>query len=305
MHHLSLPIGIFALTCGLLAGAATAHAAPETWVSGTGSDTGNCPSTAPCKTFAYAHTKTNPGGSINVLSSGNFGPLTITKSISIVAQGVEAVINTGAGGAAIIVQGTNIVVALRGLTIDVSGNVGISFVAGSSALHVQNCIIRRTTNGIDFLASSGTSKLDLVDTVVASATNIGINVRPTGSGGVMAALDRVRVESRAATGIFFNGTATTGSIAATVRDSVSAGNFLTGIGAQAGGGGTTFVMIDRSVAVNNGTGIFATGLGVGLRIGNSLVSGNTTGLSGSIFSYLTNKVNGNGTDGSGSTVLHK
>ena len=34
----------------------------------------------------------NNNGAINVLTSGNFGPLTITKPISIVADGVEATI---------------------------------------------------------------------------------------------------------------------------------------------------------------------------------------------------------------------
>lgn len=37
----SLPIGVFAV--GLLAGATTAQAANETWVSGTGADAGTCP----------------------------------------------------------------------------------------------------------------------------------------------------------------------------------------------------------------------------------------------------------------------
>ena len=104
MRHDSLSIGIIAIACGLSINAGTALAANETWVSGTGTDAGNCPRTAPCRTFQFAHDQTNNNGAINVLSSGNFGPVTITKPISIVAEGVEAVINTDAGGAAIIVQ---------------------------------------------------------------------------------------------------------------------------------------------------------------------------------------------------------
>ena len=128
-------IGIFAIACGLLAGQTTARAAPETWVSGTGSNAGNCPITAPCRTFAFAYGQTNNNGAINVLSSGNFGPFTIAKPISIVAEGVEAMINTGAGGAGIIVQaGANAIVSLHGLTIDLHGtnNNGISFVSGAA-----------------------------------------------------------------------------------------------------------------------------------------------------------------------------
>lgn len=43
--HSSL-IGGFAAACGLLASAGVALAAPEAWVSGTGSNTGDCPITA-------------------------------------------------------------------------------------------------------------------------------------------------------------------------------------------------------------------------------------------------------------------
>jgi hypothetical protein len=92
MQYPSLPIGIFAAACGLFANAATAQAGNESWVSGTPSDAGNCPRTAPCRTFQFAHDQTNNNGAINVLTSGNFGPLTITKPISIVADGVEATI---------------------------------------------------------------------------------------------------------------------------------------------------------------------------------------------------------------------
>src|SRR6476620_1479048 len=119
----SLPI---AVAFFLFAHAATAQAAIETWVSGTGTDTGTCPKTAPCRTFAYAHGQTSNNGAINVLTSGNFGPLTITKPISIVADGVEAVINTALPSnptpAAIAINaGTTAVVSLRGLTIDMRG----------------------------------------------------------------------------------------------------------------------------------------------------------------------------------------
>ncbi len=133
MRHRSLSMGFIA--AGLIAGITAAQAANETWVSGTGSDTGTCPRTAPCRTFAFAHDQTNNNGAINVLSSGNFGPLIITKPISIVADGVEAVINTALNGAAINVQaGANAIISLRGLTIDMRGtdNFAIRFVSGAA-----------------------------------------------------------------------------------------------------------------------------------------------------------------------------
>ena len=310
MRHHSLSIGILAVACGLLANATAARAAVDTWVSGTGSNAGSCPITAPCKTFQYAHSQTNANGSINVLSSGSFGPLTITKSISIVADGVEALILSGNNGAAVKIQaGAGDIVSLRGLTIDLRGtaNIGISFFSGA-ALHVHNCVIRRTTDGIRFAPASGTSELTVADSVIADTSQGGILVFPSGSGGAKVVLDRVRMENTSGSGILFTGQATDGSITATVRDSVSAGNGNTGIFADAFGGDTTVVTVDRSAAVNNGTGIFANGATI--RIGDSTVSGNTTGLStingGTIASYGTNKVDGNGTDGAPtSTILMK
>jgi hypothetical protein len=311
MRHRSLPIGILAITCSLLADAAPARAAAaDTWVSGTGTNAGSCPITAPCRTFQYAHNRTSAGGAINVLSPGSFGAVTITKSISIVADGVEALIGTAKNGAAIGIEaGAGDIVSLRGLTIDLRGtaNIGISFLSGA-ALHMYNCVIRKSNFGILFAPASGTSQLYVADSVIADTSLSGIRVEPFGSGGAKAVLDRVRVENASGGGILFSGQSTAGSVTATVRDSVSAGNANVGIFAGESGGGTTNVMVDRSAAVNNnGDGISASSAGATIRIGDSTVSGNTTGLSavsgGVIDSYGTNKVDGNGTDGAPTSTI--
>ncbi len=310
MRQHSSFIGIFIVSCGLLINAGNAQAAPETWVSGTGIDAGNCPRTAPCRTFAFAHDQTNNNGAINVLTAGNFGPVTITKPISIVADGVEAVINTAADGAGITVQaGGAAVISLRGLTIDMRGtaNHGIAFNSGG-ALHVQNCAIRKAENGIEFTPASGTPELYVADSVIANAVESGIRVLPSGNAGASVVLDRVRVENGASDGIILVGSFSNGSVSATVRDSVAAGNGGPGIFVSDVVPGTTTVMIDRSATVNNSTGIFAVGEAT-IRIGDSTVTGNGTGLAtapnGSIVSYETNKVDGNGTDGAptGTTAM--
>src|SRR5712691_10017033 len=64
--------------------------ATRTWVSGVGDDANPCSRTAPCKTFAGAVSKTAVGGEIDALDPGGFGTLTITKSITLQAIGVEA-----------------------------------------------------------------------------------------------------------------------------------------------------------------------------------------------------------------------
>jgi len=307
MHHSSLPTGFVAIAFGLITCTTAAQAANETWVSGTGSDAGICPRTAPCRTFQFAHDQTSNRGAINVLTSGNFGPLTINRPISIVAQGVEAVINTGVSGAGITVQaGGSAIVSLRGLTIDMRGtaNHGISFVSGG-ALHIHDCVIRRTEDGIRFAPIAGTPELYVTDTIVADAgQSANIYVQPIEFAGARVVLDRVRVENGSNAGIVFTGSFTSGTTTATVRDSVSSGSPI-GIWAHEPEG-TVNVMVDRTALVNNNTGVLSQGADAVIRIGDSTVTGNGTGLQpsgGLIFSYGTNKINGNGTDGDPSFTI--
>src|SRR3954451_896593 len=57
--------------------------ATRTWVSGVGDDANPCSRAAPCKTFAGAISKTAAGGIIMAMDDGGFGPLTITKPITV------------------------------------------------------------------------------------------------------------------------------------------------------------------------------------------------------------------------------
>src|SRR5713226_5003074 len=114
-------IALLALLIGFLApflASPPAHAqATRTWVSGVGDDANPCSRTAPCKTFAGAISKTAPAGEINVLDPGGFGAVTITKSITIRADHVEAgVLVSGTNGIVVAAQSTDTVV-LEGLDI--------------------------------------------------------------------------------------------------------------------------------------------------------------------------------------------
>src|SRR4051812_34887770 len=140
--------------------------ATRTWVSGVGDDVNPCSRTAPCKTFAGAISKTAAGGEINCLDSGGFGTLTITKSISVLCNGVVGgVLAAGTNGfnindIATATPGT-VVVYLEGLDIDGAGTglIGINFTSGL-ALHVKNTVIRDfragSAHGINFAPGTGT-----------------------------------------------------------------------------------------------------------------------------------------------------
>lgn len=87
--------------------------ATRTFVSTTGNDantSANCGPSAPCRTFAAALSVTNAGGEIVVLTSGGYGPATISQPIIITAIGVDASISVTTSGG-------------NGITINTPGNV--------------------------------------------------------------------------------------------------------------------------------------------------------------------------------------
>src|SRR5437868_10287053 len=106
----------------LLIGFLTPHAAhaqaTRTWVSGVGDDVNPCSRTAPCKTFAGAISKTAALGEINCLDSAGFGAVTITKSISIICNGViGGILSAGTTGVLINALSSDKVI-LKGLDIN-------------------------------------------------------------------------------------------------------------------------------------------------------------------------------------------
>jgi len=182
----------------LVVGSSEGHAqATRTWVSGVGDDANPCSRTAPCKTFAGAISKTQAGGEISVLDPGGFGYLTITKSISIVARGVEgSVLVSGANGITIN-AGPNDEVTLHGLTIEGlgTGTNGVR-VLSARAVHISNCIIRGFQN-------AGSGRGVAVEPTVPTRVNIsdctivknqqGIFVSPQASGRAGVVLNRVTI----------------------------------------------------------------------------------------------------------------
>ena len=121
----------------------------HTYVSGRGTDTGGCvtPATA-CRTFAYAITQTAAAGEIIAIDAANYAPVTISQSISIVADaGGPAGIITPTGNAITIKAGA--AVNLRGLTLDGegTGDSGIVLSANPHAsLTISDCFVRHFQN---------------------------------------------------------------------------------------------------------------------------------------------------------------
>jgi hypothetical protein len=311
MRTIALLLGLICAGGLVLAPSAASAQATRTWVSGVGDDVNPCSRTAPCKTFAGAISKTAIAGEINCLDPGGFGALTITKSLTIRCEGVEAgVLVSGTNGITVNAAATDIVY-LIGLDIEGLGTglSGISFLQGA-ALHVEKCLIRGfTIAGIRF-APTGAAKLFVNDTTIAENTGAGagIHIQPSGAGSAKAALSRVQTENNGA-GIRIDGTGSSAGINVTVKESLSSGNAFNGIVAIVpGGGAVTNVMLDHSAFVNNGTnGVKTDGAGATIWMNNVTVTGNTTGLaslnSGQLFSYGNNHIAGNGSAGVAPSVI--
>src|SRR5512143_3979157 len=82
---------ILCMAVGVLGLAGTALAAQRTFVASYGSDANPCSVTQPCRGFAAAILQADAGGEVVVLDSGGYGPVTIGKSIALIApEGVYA-----------------------------------------------------------------------------------------------------------------------------------------------------------------------------------------------------------------------
>lgn len=154
----------------LIASPAAAQAS-RTWVSGVGDDANPCSRTAPCKTFAGAISKTAAGGEISVLDPGGFGAVTITKSISIVAEGSEGGILASLTNG-VTINSATAVVYLRGLIIEGKGDGlnGVNIVAAKNVV-IENCVVRGfraagPANGAAVKAT-GTAKVTVVRSTLA------------------------------------------------------------------------------------------------------------------------------------------
>ncbi|MDQ3800182.1 MAG: right-handed parallel beta-helix repeat-containing protein [Acidobacteriota bacterium] len=288
----ALTIFVFTLAFTAIANAQ----ATRTWVSGVGDDANPCSRTAPCRTFAGAISKTANGGEMNALDPGGFGPVNVTKSMTIDGSNVghAAILASGANGI-LINASANDTIILRNLTINGAGTGinGIRILA-AKAVYIENCRIFNFKNGASLTSGRGVSDerttggaLYITGTTVENneQTNVFISPSPTG---VVAVLDNVRLlDSNSNSGLAVRG----GSTAA-VRNSVISANNNFGIVAEADLGGTN-VTVENCLVTNNATGVAAVTGAPSIYLSNVTISGNNTGVnifSGSIYSFGNNKI---------------
>jgi hypothetical protein len=300
------------ITLSTAAAVALAFAAPagaqatRTWVSGVGDDANPCSRTAPCKTFAGAISKTAAGGEINCIDPGGFGGVTITKSIAIICDDVEAGALVSASNGITINAAATDSVFLSGLDIHGTGTgiKGVRYLA-AGAVHIQNSTIHRFQGangaGISF-APSAAGNLIVTNTTILNngngATGGGIEIMPTGSANSKIVLENVQVEGNANAGIRVDMAGTTGGSVSIVAEDIHVVSGPAGITVSATGAGTAQLMLVRSEVANNfGAAITADGVNATVRVSESTITGNNSGVattnSGTIASYGDNRLIGN------------
>jgi len=144
-----------------------------------------------CKTFQNAVNVVAVGGEVTAIDSAGFGPISITKAVTITSPaGVEAGI-AAANGNAINITAPGATVKLHGLTIEGpnAAYAGIAFASGSY-LEIVDCSFSNFSDGISIATSAATSIL-ISNTIVTGAFDVGILLDTGGSGTITAALDHV------------------------------------------------------------------------------------------------------------------
>lgn len=279
---------------------AAAFSAQRTFVSaGTGNDSNPCSRPLPCRNFTAALALTDPGGEIVVLDSGGYGPVSISKSVALIApRGVHAAITAFSGDGVQVIAGISDTVILRGLYISGLGGVnGIDFESGKT-LHVEDCVVSGFSvasgpfTGVGIYGRSGLgigTEVHITNTV-SRQNRLGFLLSPSG-GSTRAHLWRVNASENSSWGI----TAGPGS-RVVVRSSVAAGNGENGFYTSGSSGVLT---VEGCTATFNQSGI--RGIGA-TRVRNTMVTANGTGiladLTGTIVSFGGNRVDGNTTNGS-------
>lgn len=290
----------------------SAQAQSRTFVSGVGDDVNPCSRTAPCKTFAGAISKTAAGGEINCIDSGAYGTVTITKSIAIVCDGVEAGMLVSNVSGIVVNAATSDTVFLSGLDLfGINAAVSGVNILKAKSVQIANSKIRGfTVAGVNVAPSAAGSsvKVDVVDTILADNPGVGILVKPTSSASARLMLARVHVDRSGSDGLALNGTATTGTVMSVVVDSVFASNSANGVNVVSNGAATE-ALLDRISSFDNVTGIVATGGGARARFTHSNISANATGVSqgssGFALSFENNAIVGNTANGAFSTTALK
>ena len=280
----------------------------QSFVASGGSDSADCSRSAPCLTFQGAHDKTAAGGQISCVDAADYGPVTITKAISIVCDEHRGSIYVTYLTSSIqVLAGPGDAVLLSGLDLTWAG---VSIGTGGVVV-IQHCTITYANQGIVYgIFSPGiipAAKLEVYDTRISGGAS-GIFIRSVeGAQTRRLTLSHVQLIDNTK-GLY----ATRGfsisepSVDIEIRDSFIRGSSAYGVLVSTGDtpSGRLAMEITNSQIISNGDGVYVTGPAAIVRVGSSVIANNSTygldgssvqGVSGSaLVSYGDNQIANNG-----------
>jgi hypothetical protein len=296
-NFLALSLTLIATTFVLTAGPAHAQVFAQTWVSGTGDDDNLCGRTAPCKTFAAAISRTVHHGEINCLDLGEFGPVTIQKSMTIDCRGaVATIINSDGIGVFINFDqfdpsDTTRQVTLRGLSIQgmLTGKTGIGIAGAGQGTFVtiDGCVIDGHAAGGSaqgILDQRGRGALAVKNTTISNNGVVGILIASDNNGSLRAVISNTEVLD-SNIGISLGADANVVVSHSVISNNATAGLLV---------GSTSVMIVDSTTISHNGNGIQNSGT---VEVSNSDVTYNTAAISGSISSFSNNRFTRNSAQG--------
>ena len=281
MFKLTSSFAAFALVS--LAAAPALAQSPVTFVSGKGTDAGNCAAPAtPCRTFQFALGRTNAGGEIKALDPANYFAVFINKSINITGVDGAGILKGAAGDAVTITAGANGVVSLSNLIIDGVNRAATNGIALNSAasLTIRNCAVRNfSVDGIRLYPTTELKFL-IADVAVTDNGNWGVAVGPPASP-ASGALNHV-VAARNGGGIIVSSPFGP-QVFMTLIDSEATDN--TSYGFYVGDFSNASLYLNHSTATRNNVGVFVDPDSTGRSAGNNFITGN---ISSDVSGTLTN-----------------
>ena len=181
-----------------------------------------------------------------MLDSAGYGPVAVTKSVSIISPpGVYAGVSVLAGEG-ITINTAGVTVALKGLTVNGQGGaIGIHYSQGSR-LDVDSCTVENM--GQEGILIDGAGTITIANTTVVGNSGIGIHI----NSGATATIAESLVESNQQTGIAIRAGAN-----ATVEHTTVVKNGSRGISVHGVVSATRVAIVSSVVADNTGEGIYA------------------------------------------------
>jgi hypothetical protein len=261
----------------------------RSYVARTGSDGNDCTQANPCASFTTAIANTNANGEVNAVDTGGYTSFTVTKSLTVKANGAVASLTPFTVGITVN-AGANDVVILSGLEVNAfsnGGTIGIRIVAAKE-VHIIDChILGGSQAGIRDERTAAGSVLVVQNTTIHDSAGVGVALA---GANIRAALDNVHVNANN------YGIAMVAGSGMTVNRSVFTGNKTAAVEADPG----SRLFIENSVINNN--------LSTGVSSSSSIALNNTSvfynggaGIGGPTYSFGNNRVGGNG--GTDSTLI--